>query len=63
MGELLDLLDANGPYLFRLLHRVTLCEDAAEDLLQELFLKLPASDGFRSATNRLAYAYRTPHLR
>jgi RNA polymerase sigma-70 factor (ECF subfamily) len=57
--DILDLLDSSGPYLFRLLHRVTLREDVAEDLLQELFLKLRASDGFRSATNRLAYARST----
>lgn len=56
MKDLLQLLDSSGPYLFRLLYRVTLREDVAEDLLQELFLKLQASDGFRSATNRLAYA-------
>jgi RNA polymerase sigma-70 factor (ECF subfamily) len=54
--ELLDFLDVSGPYLLRLLYRVTLREDVAEDLLQELFLKLQASDGFRTAANRLAYA-------
>jgi RNA polymerase sigma factor (sigma-70 family) len=35
---------------------MTLREEVAEDLLQELFLKLQASDGFRSAVNPLAYA-------
>ncbi len=59
MKELLQLLDSSGPYLFRLLHRLTLREDVADDLLQELFLKLRASDGFRSGTNRPAYARRT----
>ncbi len=56
MRDLLDFLDISGPYLLRLLYRVTLREDVAEDLLQELFLKLQASDGFRSAANRSAYA-------
>ncbi len=56
MRDLLDFLDISGPYLLRLLYRVTLREDVAEDLLQELFLKLQASDGFRSAANRPAYA-------
>jgi RNA polymerase sigma factor (sigma-70 family) len=58
VSELLDLLECHGRYLFRLLHRVTLREDVAEDLLQELFLKLRASRGFGSAGNRLAYARR-----
>jgi RNA polymerase sigma-70 factor (ECF subfamily) len=54
--DLFDFLDTCGPYLLRLLYRVTLREDVAEDLLQELFLKLQASDRFRSAANRAAYA-------
>lgn len=59
VSELPDLLDCHGPYLFRLLHRVTLREDVAEDLLQDLFLRLRASRGFASASNRRAYARRT----
>ncbi len=56
MTDLLDFFESRGPYLLRLLYRVTLREDVAEDLLQELFLKLRASEGFRAAANRSAYA-------
>ncbi len=56
MRDLLDFLDTSGPYLLRLLYRVTLRADVAEDLFQELFLRLQASAGFRSAANRSAYA-------
>lgn len=56
MRDVLDLLDTSGPYLLRLLYRVTLSEDAAEDLFQELFLKLQASEAFHAAENRPAYA-------
>ena len=56
--ELLKLLDAEGPRLFRLLARLTLRDDAADDLLQELFLKLHRSPGFASAQSRIAFASR-----
>ena len=59
MTELVEFLDTHGRTLFRLLYRVTLREDISEDLMQELFLKLKASEGFRSATRPLAYARRT----
>ena len=35
-----ELLDALGPQVHRLLVRMTRSEDAAEDLLQDLFVKL-----------------------
>lgn len=45
--------------LHALLARLTLREDAAEDLLQELAMKLAQSDGFSQAGQPLAYAKRT----
>ncbi len=59
LTELIEFLDAHGSTLLKLLYRVTLREDVAEDLLQELFLKLKASAGFRTATCPFAYARRT----
>ena len=56
--EALALLEAHGKQLFALLFRLTLRHDVADDLLQDLFCKLAASDGFRRANNRLAYAHR-----
>lgn len=46
--KLLDLLDRSGTGLFTLLTRLTMREDVAEELMQELFIKLsraPALDG------------------
>jgi RNA polymerase sigma factor (sigma-70 family) len=57
--ELLDILDRHGAQLHALLTRLTLRAGVAEDLLQELFLKLRAADGFGRAANRKAYAFRT----
>jgi len=51
-------LATHGPGLHRLLARLTLREDVAEDLLQELFLKLRDSAGFRRADHPAAYARR-----
>ena len=53
---LLELLQRSGARLHALLVRVTLREDVAEDLLQELFLRLDASAGFYEASSREAYA-------
>src|SRR3954469_12111610 len=58
-GRLLQLLDTDGRRLHRLLTRLTLRADAAEDLLQELFLRLRDSAGFRMADNPAAFAVRT----
>lgn len=55
---LLELLETHGRVLHALLARVTLREDVAEDLMQELFLKLVQSQGFERADNKLSYAYR-----
>lgn len=52
--KVLELLQHNGPRIHRLLTRLTLSEDVAADLMQDLFLKLRSSDGF-------ACAEATPH--
>lgn len=57
-NDLLGILETNGPQLHALLVRLTLRTDVAEDLLQELFLKLRCSKGFQRAENRAAYAFR-----
>ncbi len=54
--ELLELLDKSGANLYALLTRLTLREDVAEELMQELFLKLSNSRGFDKAGNQQAYA-------
>jgi RNA polymerase sigma factor (sigma-70 family) len=56
--ELLELLDRSGDSLYTLLTRLTLREDTAEELMQELFIKLSNSKGFARCTNRDAYARR-----
>jgi RNA polymerase sigma factor (sigma-70 family) len=44
--------------LYALLVRLTLSEDVADDLLQELVVRLSQSDGFRQADDSLRYARR-----
>jgi RNA polymerase sigma factor (sigma-70 family) len=58
LNELLCILDTHGAELHALLTRLTLRCEVAEDLLQELFLKLRRSRGFARATDRKAYAIR-----
>jgi RNA polymerase sigma factor (sigma-70 family) len=58
-GELLNILKQHGAQLHALLTRLTLRAGVAEDLLQELFLKLREADGFASAANRKAYVFQT----
>lgn len=58
LNDLLDLLNKQGPRLLALITRVTLRADVAEDLLQELFLKLHGSTAFATAHNAEAYATR-----
>src|SRR5262245_22798320 len=55
----LRLLEVHGAELHALLARLTLRAGVAEDLLQELFLKLRGSAGFVRADDRKAYAIRT----
>jgi RNA polymerase sigma-70 factor (ECF subfamily) len=54
--ELLELLDKSGASLYTLLTRLTLREETAEELMQELFIKLSNSKGFEKSTHRDAYA-------
>jgi len=56
--ELLELLDKSGANLYALLTRLTLREDVAEELMQELFIKLIKSRSFDKAGNPEAYARR-----
>ena len=56
--QVLQLLKSHGPNLYALLTRLTLRQDTAEDLMQDLFVKLSASNGFRRAVNPAAYARR-----
>lgn len=56
--ELLELLDKSGANLYALLTRLTLREDVAEELMQELFIKLSNSRRFDKAGNRQAYTRR-----
>jgi RNA polymerase sigma factor (sigma-70 family) len=56
--QILKLLEENGRSLYRMLTRLTLREDIAEDLLQELFIKLSSSQ-IGSVKNLSAYAYRS----
>ena len=57
-ADLLELLDKSGESLYALLTRLTLREDVAEELMQELFLKLSNSGHFDKASNRDAYVRR-----
>jgi len=56
---LLSLLEMHGAELHALFTRLTMRADVAEDLLQELFVKLRRSDRFVHANNRKAYLFRT----
>jgi RNA polymerase sigma factor (sigma-70 family) len=55
----LSLLADHGPRLHALLVRITLREDAAEDLMQELFLRLSRQHTLARAADPLGYAVRT----
>lgn len=54
--ELLELLDKSGADLYALLTKLTLREDVAEELMQELFIKLNNSRGAGNVANLDAYA-------
>ena len=58
-SKVLELLDSHGPRLYALLVKMTLCQDAAGDLMQELFIRLANSRQFEKAKNPAAYAWRT----
>lgn len=54
--RLLALLDKHGPGLHALLTRLTLRRDTAEDLMQDLFIRLNNSDKLDTVDNLPAYA-------
>ena len=56
--EVLALLADHGERLHALLVRLTLREDVAEDLMQELFLKLAKNSQIAQVRDALAYALR-----
>lgn len=58
-NKALELLQTSGRGLRNLLFRMTLCEDTADDLMQELFLRLTRSRGFARSSSGFAYAWRT----
>ena len=57
--KLLELLEKSGADLYALLTRLTLREDVAEELMQELFIKLNNSRGIGNVSNWNAYARRS----
>jgi RNA polymerase sigma-70 factor (ECF subfamily) len=57
--QLLELLDAHGAGLHALLTRLTLREEVAEELMQEVFLKLHAAKDLGRIDCWYAYARRT----
>lgn len=58
-SQVVSLFETAGPALHALLTRLTLREDVAEELMQELFINLSQSRGFGNAANPGGYAYRT----
>ena len=58
LQKLLEFLERSGPSLYALLTRLTLDEDIAEDLMQELFISLRNSRTFDRARSPTAYARR-----
>lgn len=57
--KVLGVLDRHGASLHKLLARLTLCEHATGDLMQELFICLAGSRGFDKANHPYAFAWRT----
>jgi RNA polymerase sigma factor (sigma-70 family) len=55
---LLQLLEKSGATFYRLLTRLTLREDVAEELMQELFIKLSNTNDLNDVKNLSAYARR-----
>lgn len=56
--KLLELLEKSGAALYALLTRLTLREDVADELMQELFIKLNNSNDLNEVKNLGAYAHR-----
>jgi len=59
MQRLLEFLEHEGPGLHTLLTRLVLREDIAEELMQELFVKLVNFKGLDKVRNLAAYAHKT----
>lgn len=53
--KILELLDKRGRSLYALLYKMTLCDSLAQELLQELFIKLSSSK-LSGVDNLYAYA-------
>jgi RNA polymerase sigma factor (sigma-70 family) len=56
--QLLELLDTSGATLYALLTRLTLRDDVAEELMQDLFIKLSNTRRLGKIHNWGAYAHR-----
>jgi RNA polymerase sigma factor (sigma-70 family) len=59
LQRLLDVFESSGPGLYTLLTRLVLREDIAEELMQELFVKLANFKGLDKVKNLAAYAHKT----
>ena len=59
LRKLSELLDRSGASIFKLLVRLTLNEDVAGDLMQDLFMKLANANAMDKAENLDAYARRS----
>ena len=57
--RLLELLERKGKSLYKLLFRLTLSEETAEELMQELFVRLGKSKRCSDIENLYAYARKT----
>lgn len=53
----------HGERLYATLTRLTLRRAVADELMQELFLRLSQSDGFDAASDKAAYAWRAADLK
>ncbi len=56
--SVLSLLSEHGPRLHAMMFRITLRDDATEDLMQDLFIRLSRSKALERASNPAGYASR-----
>ncbi|MCX5634481.1 MAG: sigma-70 family RNA polymerase sigma factor [Planctomycetota bacterium] len=59
LQRLLEVFEHEGPSLYTLLTRLVLREDVAEELMQELFVKLANFRGLDKVKNLAAYTHKT----
>jgi len=59
LQRLLEVFERSGPSLYTLLTRLVLREDIAEELMQELFVKLANFKGLDKVRDLAAYAHKT----